>query len=157
LLENEIYYFGSNSYYESGNGDNKRLTSIIKLNNFQNVKKIECSKGLNLFLTGFLFLIFKIKKFKNLKKKECGKIYSIGNNGYGCIGDGTTIDCKTIKQIQFFKNIFIIDICCGNLHCLAISNKNVVYSWGNNNLGQLGNGNNNNQLTPIKIFTFKKK
>jgi alpha-tubulin suppressor-like RCC1 family protein len=60
--ENEIYYFGSNSKYESGNGDNKQLTSIIKLNYFQNenkkIKKIACGcdhRGFNLFLTGCNF------------------------------------------------------------------------------------------------------
>jgi alpha-tubulin suppressor-like RCC1 family protein len=68
LLDNEIYYFGSNSYYQSGNGDNKKLTSIIKLNYFENenkkIKKIECGRnnsGFNLFLTGCYFK----KNFKN--------------------------------------------------------------------------------------------
>jgi len=31
-------------------------------------------------------------------------------------------------------------------------NKGEIYSWGGNLWGQLGNGNNTNQLTPIKIF-----
>jgi hypothetical protein len=59
MLENEIYYFGSNSYYQSGNGDNKKLNSIIKLNYFEKenkkIKKIACGyydPGFNLFLTG---------------------------------------------------------------------------------------------------------
>jgi hypothetical protein len=59
FLENEIYYFGLNNFYESGNGDNKKLTSIIKLNYFENenkkIKKIACGgnfAGFNLFLTG---------------------------------------------------------------------------------------------------------
>ena len=73
MLENEIYYFGSNSKYQSGNGDNKQLTSIIKLNYFENenkkIKKIECgygNPGFNLFLTGCYFLkkkiLLKLKK-----------------------------------------------------------------------------------------------
>jgi alpha-tubulin suppressor-like RCC1 family protein len=61
LLENEIYYFGSNSNYQSGNGNNQQLTSIIKLNYFQNenkkIKKITCGgNDFNLFLTGCYFL-----------------------------------------------------------------------------------------------------
>jgi alpha-tubulin suppressor-like RCC1 family protein len=97
----------------------------------------------------------KIKKKLKLKKKECGKIYSVGNNENGCIGDGTiSTYCDTIKQIQFFKNIFITDICCGRYHCLSISDKNDIYSWGDNAFGQLGNGNFSDQLTPIKIYSF---
>jgi hypothetical protein len=60
LLENEIYYFGDNSKYQSGNGDNQQLTSIIKFNYFEKenkkIKKIACGcyydQGFNLFLTG---------------------------------------------------------------------------------------------------------
>jgi alpha-tubulin suppressor-like RCC1 family protein len=78
----------------------------------------------------------------------------LGNNKFGCIEDGTTIDSKTIKQIQFFKDIFIVDICCGYTHCLTISNKNDIYSWGFNDKGQIGNGNYDDQLTPIKIYSF---
>jgi hypothetical protein len=138
------------------------------LNYFQNenkkIKKISCGSYnpycFNLFLTGCYFLKNYKLKLKNLKKKnftkkkECGKIYSVGNNDDGCIGDGTTTDCKTIKQIQFFKDIFIIDVCCSSYHCLSISDKNDIYSWGYNGNDQLGNGNNDDQLTPIKIYSF---
>jgi alpha-tubulin suppressor-like RCC1 family protein len=82
-------------------------------------------------------------------------LFSFGYNYYGCIGDGTTKDCTKIKQIEFFKNIFIVDIVCGNIHCLAISNKNEIFGWGDNKFGQIGNGKSGNdakELTPIKIF-----
>jgi alpha-tubulin suppressor-like RCC1 family protein len=60
-----------------------------------------------------------------------------------------------MKQIEYFKNIFIVDVVCGFYHCLAISNKGEIFAWGENRYGQLGNGKsgkNENQLTPIKIF-----
>jgi alpha-tubulin suppressor-like RCC1 family protein len=60
-----------------------------------------------------------------------------------------------IKQIDYFKNILIVDIVCGFCHCLSISNKGDIFGWGNNKFGQIGNeksGNDENQLTPIKIF-----
>jgi hypothetical protein len=57
---------GSNLLAESGNGNNKELTSIIKLDYFKNenkkIKKIVCGtggilgNGFNLFLTGCYFL-----------------------------------------------------------------------------------------------------
>jgi alpha-tubulin suppressor-like RCC1 family protein len=86
---------------------------------------------------------------------ECGKLFSVGYNGFGCICDGSTNNCSIIKQINYFKNIFIVDIVCGCRHCLSISNKGEIYSWGDNFYGQIGNGKDANrklQLTPIKIF-----
>ena len=81
-------------------------------------------------------------------------MFSVGYNGYGNLGIGNTTDQSTIQQIPFFKNnnIKIIDIETGYAHSLAISEDGEVYSWGYNGSGQLGNGNNNDQSTPIKIY-----
>jgi alpha-tubulin suppressor-like RCC1 family protein len=82
-------------------------------------------------------------------------LFSVGDNYDGQIGDDTTVNCSTIKQIDYFKNIFIEDAVCGEGHCLAISNNGEIFAWGKNRFGQIGNGksgDNCNQLTPIKIF-----
>jgi alpha-tubulin suppressor-like RCC1 family protein len=68
------------------------------------------------------------------------------------LGQMVLIFQTTITQIDFFKNIFIVDVVCGYYHCLSISNNGEIYSWGDNENGKLGNGKNENQLTPIKIF-----
>jgi alpha-tubulin suppressor-like RCC1 family protein len=88
---------------------------------------------------------------------ECGKLFSVGYNKNSCIGDDTINNCLTIKQIDFLKNIFIVNIVCGGSHCLSISNKGEIFSWGLNVWGQLGieigeYRENEKQLTPIKIF-----
>jgi hypothetical protein len=61
-LENEIYYMGLNNFCQSGNGNNKELNSIYKLEFFENknlkIKKIVCGEfdnGFNIFLTGYYF------------------------------------------------------------------------------------------------------
>jgi alpha-tubulin suppressor-like RCC1 family protein len=83
-------------------------------------------------------------------------LFGVGNNLYGCaVGDGERYDCLTIKQIDYFKDIFIVDVCCGTHHCLAISKNGDVFGWGENRCGQIGNGKSGDyefQLTPIKVF-----
>jgi alpha-tubulin suppressor-like RCC1 family protein len=154
---------GNNEFYQSGNGNNEKLKSIYKLEYFENmnlkIQKIVCGDGFNVFLTGinltwfkFLFLILKI----NL---ECGKLFSVGFNGCGCIGDGTCDDCSIIKQIDYFSNIFIVDVVCGSHHCLANSKKGEIFAWGDSEYGKIGNGKSGKdeiQLTPIKIFKIWK-
>jgi hypothetical protein len=147
---------GDNAIGDIGNENQEELTSIYKLNYFEKknlkVKKIVCGDDI-IFLTGWFnkyckFLIL-------IKILECGKLFAIGCNEYGCIGDGTTDECSKIKQIKYFLNIFIDDFVCGKFHCLSISNKREIYSWGSNEFGQIGNGKSGNdvmQLTPIKIF-----
>lgn len=45
----------------------------------------------------------------------------------------------------------VTDIACGTYHSLALTNAGEVFSWGHNNCGQIGNGNTNNQLSPIRL------
>jgi hypothetical protein len=153
---------GDNLYGQSGSGNSKSLNPFYKLNYFENkklkIKKIVCGGSFdifNIFLTGIVdninyFFNFLQNKNKNL---ECGKLFSVGSGFSGCIGDGKMDHCTSIKQIEYFSRIFIVDIACGARHCLSISNKGDIFSWGDNKLGQLGNDKNvENQLFPIKIF-----
>jgi alpha-tubulin suppressor-like RCC1 family protein len=55
-------------------------------------------------------------------------LFSIGFNDYGIIGDDTFYS-SSIKQIDYFKDIFIVDVAVGQNHCLSISNKGEIYSW----------------------------
>jgi alpha-tubulin suppressor-like RCC1 family protein len=75
--------------------------------------------------------------------------------GYGIIGDGSLSSLK-IKQIDYFSNIFIVDVACGQNHCLSITDKGEIFGWGDSEFGKIGNGKigKEEQLTPIKIFTI---
>lgn len=43
-------------------------------------------------------------------------------------------------MLSVLKDEFIKDVCCGYAHTHAITNGGLVYSWGNNECGQLGLG-----------------
>jgi len=38
----------------------------------------------------------------------------------------------TLMTKNLLSSHKVIKITCGNAHCLALTNKGVVYSWGNN-------------------------
>ncbi len=82
--------------------------------------------------------------------KTDGSIYAWGFNGYGQIGDGTTNNSDVpilIDSDSWTK------ITAGIHHTLGIKNNDAIrlYGWGRNIEGQLGNGNNTNQLSPTLI------
>jgi alpha-tubulin suppressor-like RCC1 family protein len=70
-----------------------------------------------------------------------GSVFSWGSNGNGELGIGT-IDYKDIhsvpKKIPYLSNI--IAIAAGKDHALALDKNGIVWAWGNNYFGQLGNG-----------------
>jgi inhibitor of Bruton tyrosine kinase len=80
--------------------------------------------------------------------------------GFGYIGEDNGDEFQeTIKKIDYFSNIFIVDISTGADHHLSISDKGDIFSWGDNKFGQIGNGKSGETalLTPIKIFKLNLK
>ena len=136
---NNLFGFGYNFYGQIFNKNEGTIIKEIKeINFFKNLSEYKKIKKISLNLSSIIYLI----------KTKTGelKIYGMGNlivNKY-----------KEIKEFNFFKNKEIIDICSGLEHFLAISKNNEVYSWGKNSYGQLGNGDFEDQLIPIKILKF---
>ena len=54
-----------------------------------------------------------------------------------------------ISQISFSQCWIKVEI--GDNHTLAIKSDGTLWTWGINNYGQLGNGNNTNQNIPIQV------
>ena len=84
-----------------------------------------------------------------------GKVYTWGLNDYGQLGDGTNQQSYLPICISDNNNIIygkkIIDVEAGEKHCIIVDSDGKVYTWGNNEFGQLGNQNNNNLNNPICI------
>jgi alpha-tubulin suppressor-like RCC1 family protein len=82
-------------------------------------------------------------------------IFSFGNNKYGQLGIGNFNPQISPQQISFFTNTEdIISLSCGADFCICICN-NGVFSWGDNNVGQLGIGPFYKQSSPQPILFFK--
>ena len=75
-----------------------------------------------------------------------GTVWSVGNNEFGQLGIGSTINQTEpilISELSSIKNIG-----AGDRHSFAIDSSGVLYAWGNNSFGQLGTGDLNAQLSP---------
>ncbi len=100
---------------------------------------------------------FKNSMFFVIARTLNGSVYSWGHNRYGVIGngkEGEKIYKPQLNQYLSDKKIIVVDICCGDWHSLALTNDGEVYAWGWNSSGQIGNGNNENQVEPTKVTGF---
>ncbi|TSJ86187.1 hypothetical protein FPK29_00270 [Bifidobacterium polysaccharolyticum] len=77
-----------------------------------------------------------------------GTAWAWGDNGYGRLGNGTVKNARTPTQINGFLQQNNADtgfkaarISAGSQHSLAIGQDGNAYSWGDNQYGQLGTGN----------------
>ena len=71
-------------------------------------------------------------------------------------GDGDADDDDYVvhavpQLVKALCDVRIEFICLGQMHALALSNKGLLWSWGNNEYGQLGTGDRSNRNEPTSV------
>ncbi|KAJ6250232.1 hypothetical protein M0813_16288 [Anaeramoeba flamelloides] len=78
-----------------------------------------------------------------------GKVYSWGNSSsLGALGHDQSVDLREPKEIKALTDKKIKNIYCGNYFSLALSENGDLYSFGNNQNGDLGTGNRTSVKNP---------
>jgi alpha-tubulin suppressor-like RCC1 family protein len=83
-----------------------------------------------------------------------GRVFSFGRNNYGQLGTGkpTNEDDPNIVQVKGVienKTIVAVDAC--EYGSCAIDDDGVLYTWGRNNTGQLGDGSLQDSNVPVSL------
>ncbi|XP_053195611.1 probable E3 ubiquitin-protein ligase HERC1 [Scomber japonicus] len=131
-----VWSFGGGDNGKLGHGDTNRV---------YRPKVIETLHG---------FIIRKVcaGSQSSLALTSAGQVFAWGCGS--CLGCGssetTSLRPRFIEDLGITK---IIDISCGDSHCLALSHENEVYAWGNNTMGQCGQGHTSTPITkPKKVL-----
>jgi hypothetical protein len=88
---------------------------------------------------------------KGVDNLICGKDHYIAqtnDNKFYFIG------YNKLEVNEVLSDLNISDVKCGYSHTLLLTSSGEVYAWGCNKNGQIGNGCNAEQLTPIKVNDF---
>jgi alpha-tubulin suppressor-like RCC1 family protein/tRNA A-37 threonylcarbamoyl transferase component Bud32 len=135
----EVYVWGENRFRQVDNGCNNKQLRPIKVKGFNNerVVMISCGWCHSMALT------------------ECGHVYSWGYNEFGQLGIGNNVNSNEPKFVSVIDenkcNVFIEKISCGEDHSLLLSSDGYIYAFGRNLFGELGNQQENNELSPYRI------
>ncbi len=90
-----------------------------------------------------------------------GTVWSWGYNYFGQLGDGTTTNRVTPGKVTLVGGTDLTGItmiAAGLDHSLAYdANSDIMYVWGYNAMGQLGDGTVANKMNPAAILNFKQK
>jgi len=78
-------------------------------------------------------------------------VWSWGSNGYGQLGaDNTTIYNRLIPdQVAGITNV--VSLAAGSNHSVVVTSDGMVYGWGYNGNGQLGNNSVGNSSAPVQV------
>jgi alpha-tubulin suppressor-like RCC1 family protein len=89
-------------------------------------------------------------RFHSLYITTDGKLYAMGWNSDGQLGDGTSGD-KADKAKPVLIAEKVASVAAGGHHSLYITTDGKLYAMGWNNFGQLGNGNKDGKAAPVLI------
>lgn len=84
-------------------------------------------------------------------RDSSGGVWSWGINGKGQLGDGTTANQSLPVQVYGLTGVVAISATNGASHTAALTNDGKVWTWGNNENGELGNGTLINSSFPIQV------
>lgn len=81
-----------------------------------------------------------------------GQLYAWGRNANGQLGDGTTTNNSLPGLVKLPAGVGATDIAAGESHNLVLGSDGKLYSWGNNNVGQIGNGTSSNSAFSVPVL-----
>ncbi|XP_055954935.1 probable E3 ubiquitin-protein ligase HERC4 isoform X2 [Patella vulgata] len=122
LADGKLYSCGNNDHGQLGrNTQCTRLEQVDKIQS-QHVLKVEAGLSHSMVLT------------------TAKEVFTWGDNSFGQLGrEGIAEDQqKTPKLVKTLAVYSVLQIACGNNHCLVLTSEGLVASWGANNHGQLG-------------------
>ena len=133
--DRQLYAWGENGSGQLGNGTTNNSSTPIVITLSGGVSPAAISTGYT----------------HNLAIGSNGQLYAWGYNQYGQLGNGTTNSYPSPLIVNLPGGITPTAIAAGGNHSLAIGSNGRLYTWGDNEYGQLGNGTTNNSTTPVTI------
>jgi alpha-tubulin suppressor-like RCC1 family protein len=86
--------------------------------------------------------------------KTDNTLYTWGGNERGQLGNGTSVAPAIASNVPtLVAGLKVLSLSVGNLHVLAIRPDGALFSWGANELGQLGNGKSTDGKVPAQVGT----
>ena len=85
---------------------------------------------------------------------ENGKLFAWGDNSYGQLGNGTSLDTNVpvaVSTAGFPADTSFVSVAANSDTSFALSSVGKLYGWGNNANGQLGDGTTVNRQTPVEV------
>uniref|UniRef100_A0A9L0SAC6 RCC1 and BTB domain containing protein 1 n=1 Tax=Equus caballus TaxID=9796 RepID=A0A9L0SAC6_HORSE len=132
-----VYAWGHNGYSQLGNGTtNQGIAPIQVCTNLLIKQVVEVACG----------------SHHSMALAADGEVFAWGYNNCGQVGSGSTANQPTPRKVTNCLHIKrVVGIACGQTSSMAVLDNGEVYGWGYNGNGQLGLGNNGNQLTPVRV------
>ncbi|MDB5052426.1 MAG: hypothetical protein JWM44_476 [Bacilli bacterium] len=133
-----VWSWGDNTYGQLGNGSTVSQKTPVQVSGLS-------GKTITAIAAGDTY---------SLALANDGTVWTWGNNSSGQLGDGTTIQKTSPVNVSTLMGTTITAIAAGSNHSIALDTNFQVWTWGNNNSGQLGDGATTNRSVPFNLSSM---
>lgn len=139
--DDNVWSWGDGDYGKLGRGGSDGCKTPMKIESLAGlgVIKVECGSQFSVALT------------------RSGAVYTWGKGDYHRLGHGTDDHVRRPRKVAALQGKKIISIATGSLHCVACSDKGEVFTWGDNDEGQLGDGTTSALQRPRLVHALQGK
>ncbi|XP_011304625.1 E3 ubiquitin-protein ligase HERC2 [Fopius arisanus] len=139
--DDNVWSWGDGDYGKLGRGGSDGCKTPMKIESLAGlgVVKVECGSQFSVALT------------------RSGAVYTWGKGDYHRLGHGTDDHVRRPRKVAALQGKKIISIATGSLHCVACSDKGEVFTWGDNDEGQLGDGTTSALQRPRLVHALQGK
>ncbi|XP_012936715.1 E3 ubiquitin-protein ligase HERC2 [Aplysia californica] len=139
--DDSVWSWGDGDYGKLGRGGSDGCKVPMKVEALQGlgVIKVECGSQFSVALT------------------QSGAVYTWGKGDYHRLGHGTDDHVRRPRRVTALQGKKVIDVACGSLHCVACTETGEVFTWGDNDEGQLGDGTTNAIQRPRLVAALQGK
>ena len=134
--DGSVWAWGANDVGQLGDGTTTQRTAPTQVSGLAGVVAISAGGGYH--TDGHTVAV-----------KNDGTVWAWGDNSFGGLGDGTTIQRSTPVQVSGLSGVAAIST--GEFHTVALKSDGSVWAWGTNYSGQLGDGSTTDRLTPVQV------
>ncbi|KAH9523229.1 E3 ubiquitin-protein ligase herc2 [Bulinus truncatus] len=139
--DDSVWSWGDGDYGKLGRGGSDGCKVPMKVEALQGlgVMKVECGSQFSVALT------------------RSGAVYTWGKGDYHRLGHGTDDHVRRPRRVTALQGKKVIDVACGSLHCVVCTETGDVFTWGDNDEGQLGDGTTNAIQRPRLVAALQGK
>ncbi|KAK4294466.1 hypothetical protein Pmani_032901 [Petrolisthes manimaculis] len=139
--DDNVWSWGDGDYGKLGRGGSDGCKVPMRIDGLasQGIIKVECGSQFSVALG------------------RSGTVYTWGKGDYHRLGHGTDDHVRRPRKVTALQGKRVISIATGSLHCVCCSSEGEVYTWGDNDEGQLGDSTTNAIQRPRLVMALQAK
>ncbi|XP_042876756.1 E3 ubiquitin-protein ligase HERC2-like isoform X6 [Penaeus japonicus] len=139
--DDNVWSWGDGDYGKLGRGGSDGCKVPMRIDGLANqgIIKVECGSQFSVALS------------------MSGSVYTWGKGDYHRLGHGTDDHVRRPRKVTALQGKKVISIATGSLHCVCCTSEGEVYTWGDNDEGQLGDSTTNAIQRPRLVMALQGK